>query len=35
MSVATSYHRMSIGAKQALHRERMREPAVACPVCET
>lgn len=29
------YQRMSIGEKQARHRERMREPAVACPVCET
>lgn len=30
----TSYHRLSIGQKQALHRERMREPAVTCPKCE-
>lgn len=29
------YHRMSIAAKQALQRERMREPAVVCPACET
>jgi hypothetical protein len=35
MSAPANYHRMSIAAKQALHRERMREPAVTCPVCET
>jgi hypothetical protein len=29
------YHRMPIAEKQAFHRERMREPAVICPVCET
>lgn len=29
------YQRLSVGQKQALHRERMREPAVTCPVCET
>jgi len=29
------YQRLSLAAKQALHRERMREPAVVCPVCET
>lgn len=31
----TQYHRMSIAQKQAHARERMREPAVTCPVCET
>jgi hypothetical protein len=31
----TDYHRMSIGQKQAYQRSRMREPAVACPKCET
>lgn len=30
-----SYHRMSIAEKQAHHRDRMREPAVACPECDT
>jgi hypothetical protein len=33
--VKPDYRRLSIGAKQALHRDRMREPAVVCPVCET
>jgi hypothetical protein len=33
--MAGNYQRLSIGQKQALHRERMREPAVPCPVCET
>jgi hypothetical protein len=35
MSAPTNYHRLSIGQKQALHLDRMREPAVTCPVCET
>lgn len=30
-----SYIRLSLAAKQAQHRDRMREPAVACPMCET
>lgn len=30
-----SYQRLSVAEKQALHRARMREPAVVCPVCET
>ncbi len=34
MAERTPYGRMSIGAKQALHRDRMREPAVVCPRCE-
>jgi hypothetical protein len=29
------YQRMSISAKQAAHRERMREPSMSCPFCET
>lgn len=29
------YHRMSVAGKQAAHREKMREPAIACPRCET
>lgn len=29
------YHHLSIGEKQALHRESMREPSVVCPACET
>jgi hypothetical protein len=28
------YHRLSISAKQARHREAMREPAIPCPHCE-
>lgn len=28
------YRRLTMAAKQALHRERMREPAIACPYCE-
>jgi hypothetical protein len=28
------YRRLSIAGKQALHRNRMREPSVACPVCD-
>jgi len=31
----SSYHRMSAAAKEARNRDRMREPAIACPVCET
>lgn len=34
-SSGADYRRLSIGQKQARHRERMREPAVVCPVCET
>jgi hypothetical protein len=30
-----TYQRLSLAEKQALQRERMREPAVTCPVCET
>lgn len=26
---------MDVASKQAHHRERMREPAVVCPICET
>lgn len=33
--IAGSYQRLSLAGKQALQRERMREPAVTCPVCET
>lgn len=33
--LAGSYQRLSLAEKQALQRERMREPAVTCPVCET
>lgn len=29
------YRRMSVAEKQAHQRERAREPAVVCPVCET
>lgn len=29
-----TYQRMSLAQKQALHRDRMREPAVQCPRCE-
>jgi len=29
------YHKLDIAGKQALALERMREPAVACPVCDT
>jgi hypothetical protein len=29
------YHRLSISAKQARHREAMREPSIACPHCDT
>jgi hypothetical protein len=28
------YRRLSIQAKQARHRSKMSEPAIACPVCE-
>jgi hypothetical protein len=28
------YRRLSLADKQAEHRDRMREPAVICPVCE-
>lgn len=28
------YTRLSLAAKQALHLDRMREPAVSCPLCE-
>lgn len=31
----SDYHRMTLAQKQAHQRERAREPAVACPVCET
>lgn len=31
----TAYARLSVAAKQARHREQMREPAVTCPRCET
>jgi len=30
-----SYHRMSVGEKQAHAREGMREPSVTCPACGT
>lgn len=33
--VDNPYHRMGIAEKQAHHREQMREPAVACPACDT
>lgn len=29
-----TYRRMSLAGKQAAHRDRMREPAMACPRCE-
>jgi hypothetical protein len=35
MSKEVPYRQMSIGAKQAAHRDRMREPAIVCPHCET
>lgn len=35
MSRPGRYHRLSIAAKQAADRDSMREPAVACPQCET
>lgn len=37
MIVATrsDYTRMSVGEKQAHHRDQMREPPIACPLCET
>ena len=35
MEGSSPYHRMSIAQKQAHHRDRMREPAVVCPRCET
>lgn len=31
----SDYHRMSLAQKQAHVRDRMREPAVACPGCDT
>jgi hypothetical protein len=31
----SAYHRLSIAAKQALHRKQMRESSVTCPSCET
>jgi hypothetical protein len=31
----SSYHRLSVAAKQGAHRERMREPSIACPHCHT
>lgn len=34
MADADRYRRLSVGAKQVAHRERMREPGVACPHCE-
>jgi hypothetical protein len=34
MAVETPYGRMSLAAKQAQHRDRMREPSVTCPRCE-
>lgn len=34
MSDGERYRRLSVGAKQVAHRERMREPAVACPRCD-
>lgn len=30
----SSYHHLPIAAKQAFHRERIREPAVTCPNCD-
>lgn len=36
MSQRTSeYHRLSAAAKEARHRDRMREPAIQCPRCGT
>ena len=32
---AHDYNRAPVGEKQAYHRDRMREPAIACPYCET
>lgn len=31
---ADRYRRMSVSAKQAVHRDRMREPGVSCPHCD-
>lgn len=35
MARSTTYQRLSIGEKQAVDRERMREPSVSCPGCDT
>lgn len=35
MSNPASYHRLGIAAKQRHALERIREPAVVCPTCET
>lgn len=32
--MSSPYARMSLAAKQAQHRDRMREPAIVCPFCE-
>jgi hypothetical protein len=34
-NASTSYHRMSLAEKQAYALARMREPAIACPHCDT
>lgn len=35
MTPTSEYGRLSLAAKQARHREAMREPAIPCPRCET
>ena len=35
MSRPSPYQRLTVAAKQARQRERMREPAITCPLCET
>lgn len=35
MKAHRAYQRLSLADKQALQRERMREPAVVCPACDT
>ena len=35
MSKPAPYHLLDIAGKQALQRERAREPAVTCPACDT